>query len=279
MPAGVLSARLTGLFPFRVAWQALWDVPLANQPDGPTTPFMLLRLRNAAASMTEMTRQQERVANNLANANTVGYKRDRLFTQALEERLDAEGAPRSDRRVTQGADPRQGTLKATGNPLDVALGGEGFFVTTDAATGAPRYTRAGQFALGEDGTLRTPAGHAVEGQGGPIQIPPESGPVQIAKDGTIQAGGQRVGALSVVRFENPLELERLDGAAFAAGNAAPEPVQAPDVIQGHLEGSNVNPVAEMADMIEHFRTFESQQKVLQTTDQVLGRVTRDLGTF
>lgn len=240
---------------------------------------MLLRLRNAAASMTEMTRQQERVANNLANANTVGYKRDRLFTQALEERIDAEGAPRSDRRVTQGADPQQGALQATGNPLDVALDGEGFFVTTDAATGANRYTRAGQFTLSPDGALQTPAGHAVEGEGGPIQIPPESGPVQIAKDGTIRAGEQQVGKLRVVRFENPLQLERLDGAAFAAAGAEPLPAETPRVIQGHLEGSNVSPVAEMTDMIEHFRTFESQQKMLQTTDQVLGRVTRDLGTF
>ena len=241
---------------------------------------MLLRLENAASSMGTMNHHQERVANNLANANTVGYKRDRLFTAALNERLDAEGAPRSYRSLTQGGDFAPGALEATGNPLDVALGGEGFFVLTDEATGADRFTRSGRFTAGPDGTLRTPSGLAVQGEGGPIQLPTgRGGAVEIAKNGEIRVGGQQVGKLRVVRFEDPMQLRRLSEATFAAGGAAPEAAEQPRVLQGQLEGSNVNPVREMTDMIQHFRLFESQQKMLRTTDEVLSKATRDLGTL
>jgi flagellar basal-body rod protein FlgF/flagellar basal-body rod protein FlgG len=85
---------------------------------------MLSRFENAAAAMNAIQRNQERVSNNLANANTTGYKRDRFFTEAFNERLDAQGAPRSDRRVRQANDMSAGALKDTGNPLDVALGGD-----------------------------------------------------------------------------------------------------------------------------------------------------------
>ncbi len=240
---------------------------------------MLLRLENAAASMTEMQRHQDRVANNLANADTVGYKRDRLFTAALNERLDAEGAPRSDRRFEQGSDWSGGTLEETGNPLDVALGGDGFFVTQNEATGEERYTRAGHFVVDNEGTLRTPSGLAVTGEGGPIQLPVDTGgAIEISKGGVIQVDGRRVGKLRVVTFDDPQQqLRRAEGAAFTADGAAPQDVETPLILQGKVETSNVDPVAEMTDMIEHFRLFESQQKALRTTDSVLGRATRDLG--
>lgn len=240
---------------------------------------MLLRLENAVASMQAVAREQENIANNLANANTAGYKRSRLFTEALIERLDAEGAPRTTRRLLQGTDQTQGALQATGNPLDVALNGEGFFVLTDPATGAQRYTRAGHFVAGPDGTLRTPSGDLVEGAGGPLQLPPGGQAIEIAQDGTVRANGRRIGTLRVVTFPAPEQLQRLDGTAFAADGQAPTDVTQPQVMQGYLEASNVEPVTAMTEMIEHFRLFESQQKVLQTTDQLLGRVTRELGSF
>lgn len=240
---------------------------------------MLLRLRNATASMSNMMRQQERIANNLANANTVGYKRDRFFSEALNERLDAEGAPRTDRLSIQGASQEQGALEKTGNPLDVAIDGDGFFVVTDADTGAARYTRAGHFVSGPDGQLQTPSGQLVEGEGGPIQLPEEGGPIEISASGDIRAGEQRLGRLRVVRFENPEQLTRLDETTFDAAGLVPEDMEQPRVVQGHLESSNVNAVREMTDMITHFRLFESQQKMMRTTDQILGQATKDLGKF
>ncbi|MDX1548129.1 MAG: flagellar basal-body rod protein FlgF [Rhodothermales bacterium] len=238
---------------------------------------MLLRLQNSLASMREMMRRQEQVANNLANVNTVGYKRDRTFTEALDERLDADGLPHSTRVAAQWADFAQGALDATGNPLDAALEGEGFFVLRDEASGAVRFSRAGRFTRDDQGTLRTPAGYLVEGEAGPITLPP--GPVEIDADGTVRAGGVRAGRLRVVTFGDPAVLTRIDDAAFAAPEELAVEAEAPRVRQGMLEGSNVEPMAEMADMIGFFRQFEAQQKMLRSTDELLAAATRDLGKF
>ena len=237
---------------------------------------MLLRLRNAAASMAELTQRQDRTANNLANANTVGYRRDRSFTEVLAAEIDAEGAPQSDRQTLGWADLAPGTLEQTGNPLDVALGGEGFFVV-EGPDGAPRFTRAGRFVTDAEGTLRTGSGLAVRGADGPIQIPP-GGPIEINQAGEITVGGQPAGALQVVTFDDPGTLRRLDETSFTS-TAGPVAVEAPVVHQGAVEGSNVDPIREMADMIAHVRLYEAQQKVIQTTDGILGQVTRDLGSF
>ena len=239
---------------------------------------MLPRFQNAAAAMSEMRLQQEQVANNLANASTTGYKKDRVFTEALNERLTKDGSPISDRRLEQANDLSGGSLKETGNPLDVALGDEGFFVTQPRGGGAERYTRAGHFVVGSQGTLRTPEGRQVMGEGGPIQIPAEEGgEINISEGGRITAGGNEVGALRVATFENPEQLERVDGASFVAGDAQPQPAETPVVVQGKVEASNVDPVAELTNMIEVQRQFEAQQKTIRTTDGVLGRATQSLG--
>ncbi|MCS4199085.1 flagellar basal-body rod protein FlgF [Salinibacter ruber] len=239
---------------------------------------MLPRFQNAAAAMSEMRLQQEQVANNLANASTTGYKKDRVFTEALNERLTKDGSPISDRRLEQANDLSGGSLKETGNPLDVALGDEGFFVTQPRGGGAERYTRAGHFVVGSQGTLRTPEGREVMGEGGPIQLPVEQGgDISISKSGRITAGQQRVGTLRVATFENPEQLERTSGASFAAGDAQPQAAENPVVLQGKVETSNVDPVTELTNMIEIQRQFEAQQKTIQTTDGVLGRATQSLG--
>jgi flagellar basal-body rod protein FlgF len=240
---------------------------------------MLIRLQNSYSSMNDMVRQQERVANNLANAGTIGYRRDRTFTEVFNERLDAELAPVSERVATQWADPTSGAIESTGNPLDVAIAGEGFFVLSDPANDAQRYTRAGRFTLDAEGTLRDPSGFAVEGESGPIQVPPEGGDIEVRQDGEVRAGDQVIGKLRLVQFENPLQLRRLEGATFDANGMEPVDIEQPTLRQGYVEQSNVNPMQEMTDMITHFRLFESQQKSIQTQDSLLGAVTRDLGTF
>ncbi|QXD16012.1 flagellar basal-body rod protein FlgF [Rhodocaloribacter litoris] len=241
---------------------------------------MLLRLRNSVDAMTRMMRQQERIANNLANANTVGYKQDRTFTEILNEEINVEGAPQSIKRMEQWADLSAGDLEQTGNPLDVAIEGEGFFVLTDETTGTPRYTRAGRFVLDAEGTLRDAQGHLVEGEAGPIQLPTaDGGPVVIDRDGTVRVDGKEVGRLRIVTFDNPAALRRLDGAAFDAGGMEPVDVEHPNLHQGYLEQSNVDPLRALTEMIEQHRLFESQQRSLRTDDELLGRVTRELGRF
>jgi len=237
---------------------------------------MLLRLQNAAAAMTELSRQQDRVANNLANANTVGFRRQRTFTEALAQRMDREGAPASERTTSQWMERHAGPLEATGNPLDLALAEDGFFAVADAE-GAVRYTRAGRFSPDAEGTLRTPEGFAVLGADGPVVLPP-GGPVEVSARGEVRVGGAEVGVLQVVRFAEGAALERAEGATYRAA-AAPEPVERPAVRQGFLEASTVDAVSEMTEMIAHVRLFETHQKVLQAHNDLLGRVAGDLGRF
>ena len=241
---------------------------------------MLLRLRNSVEAMSRMVRQQERIANNLANANTVGFKQDRTFTQVLNERIDIEGAPRSDKLTRQWADLSPGAYEQTGNPLDVALNGEGFFEVMDEESGNMRYTRAGRFTLDAEGTLRDAFGYEVQGASGPIRLSPENGgAITIDRDGTIRVGEEQAGKIRVVTFEEPDRLTRLDGAAFDAAGMSPIDAETPDVRQGYLEQSNVDAIASMTEMIEFYRLFETQQKTIRTADDILGRITRELGKF
>ena len=236
---------------------------------------MLLRLRNAAASMAELAQRQDRVASNLANANTVGYRRDQAFATALRERIDAEGAPQSTRVAGQVADVAPGEFAETGNALDLAIDGDGFFTIQDAG-GRARLTRAGEFLLAADGTVRTPQGHALLREDGtPLTLPPSGGEIAVDTAGAVTVGGTPVGRLGVVAVEDAGRLVRLDAATFDAAGQALTPGEA-RVRQGFLEGSNVDAVAEMVDLMAHVRLFESQQKALRTADDTLGAVTRTL---
>ena len=239
---------------------------------------MLLRLRNSAAAMTGMVREQERTAHNLANAATVGFKGDRTFTEVLSQQVNADGAVESSRATSQWVDLSQGGLQQTGNPLDLALQGDGFFVVTDQETDEARYTRAGRFQVDTSGMLTNPQGMLVDGEGGPIQIPSEATKIEIALDGSIKADGQRIGSLRVVNFEDPSVLERIDGSSFSAGDAEPLETKA-EVHQGFVESSNVDAIQEMTGMIEHLRRFEMHQRLMRSTDQNLSSSIRSLGKF
>ena len=239
---------------------------------------MLLRLRNAAASMAELSQRQDRVASNLANANTAGYLRDRAFATALRERLDSEGSPQSTRVAGQIADVTTGALVETGNALDLALDGTAFFAV-QGDDGRTRYTRAGSFVLDASGTVRSPGGHALlRDDGAPLTVPPSGGELAVTTSGEVTVGGARVGRIQTVEVDDPSQLVRLDGASFDAAGVDVRPGTS-RVRQGFVAASNVDAVAEMVELIAHVRLFESQQKSLKTTDDTLGAVTRDLGTF
>ena len=119
----------------------------------------------------------------------------------------------------------------------------------------------------------------MEGDGGPIQIPPTGGAIEIAGNGEVRVGSQLAGKLRLVTFADPTGLRRLEGAALDAGGMQAEDVTSPSMKQGFVEMSNVDPMREMTAMITHFRLFESQQKSLTTQDGLLGSVVRDLGKF
>jgi flagellar basal-body rod protein FlgF len=210
------------------------------------------------------------VSNNVANASTTAYRAVRVnFGEALNKAADQHFA------LTQGTtnDMSAGTLIQTGNPLDVALQGDGFF-SVNTAQGV-RWTRAGELRVAGDGRLVDADGHEVRGAGGkPISIPPDAGELTIGGDGSISAGDVHIGKLELANFA-PKSLAR-EGASLFRATAAPV-AGTPEVVSGALESSNINVVRGMVDLIRVSRTFEALHRAIETYKEIDQRTARDIG--
>ncbi|MBL7179789.1 MAG: flagellar basal-body rod protein FlgF [Pseudomonadota bacterium] len=206
----------------------------------------------------------ETISNNLANLNTNGFRKDAIsFNQALSMNYYSE------------TDFTPGPVRHTGNELDVALEGKGFFkIQTPKGI---RYTRDGAFSINAEGVLVTHTGDAVLGQNGPITI--NGGKVTIQTDGQVLANGQPVDQLRIVDFEKPQLLAKEGGSYYAHQGKESEIVTAEEanIKQSYIEGSNVNPTEEMIKMLEAFRSFESAQKAIQSIDEMTSRMVNDQG--
>lgn len=206
------------------------------------------------------------VANNIANANTTGYRAEGVIFSEYVRGLDRNSGSLSmaAARVRQ-TDFAQGGIEMTGSPFDLAIEGEGFFLI-----GTPqgeRLTRAGNFTTNANGDLVTMAGHPVLDSGGsPVFVPPDAGPVSIGVDGTLSVGGNPVSQIAVVVPVDPLQLSRGDGVLFDSG-AGWQPLENPQVVQGAVEGSNTDAVAQIARMIEVQRAYELGQSFMDREDQ------------
>ncbi|MEB2344443.1 MAG: flagellar hook basal-body protein [Deltaproteobacteria bacterium] len=228
-------------------------------------------------------RELDVVANNLANADTDGFKTGRVsFATLLETGIRDVGAGHA--RGAAGRvfptvaptalDLARGPVATTGGALDAAIDGDGFFAIETPA--GPRYTRAGAFAIGTDGTLVTAAGHPVRGEAGPIVA--DQGPVSIRGGGAVVDGtGAVVGRLQVVTFDDPAALAA-DGAGLlrAAPDAAAIPVEDPQVAPGALERSNVRPAEQLASLVFLQRAFEISLRAMQADDQATGRLIQEM---
>ena len=217
--------------------------------------------------------QLDKLTHNVANASTVGFKKERSsFQEFLVSGIS--GAPVSDvgKTMTELAEVKtdfsQGTEFTTGNPLDIALSGKGFL-----SLEGDRYTRKGDLQVGRDGYLVTSGGRKVLGAGGPIQVPPD-GPVSISPNGEVSVNGTAVDTLKIVDFENTASLVELDKGEYASPDA-PVPSTA-SVASGHLEASNVDAVKEMVQMITTLREFEIYQKAIKAFDEAAGRVNNEM---
>lgn len=231
--------------------------------------------------MISLMRLQDVVSNNLANAATAGFKRDGIsFNEALERDLAADGGRgRSLGSLGVGATPKQeytdltvGTISTTNNPLDMAINGPtGFFgVLTPAGV---RYTRDGSFTLDSTGVLTTRDGFPVlDYRSQPIAI--GNGKVVVESDGTIFVDSRQVSQVGI--FDGPVKKEGKN--LFASqGDVLPlVQTQRSNVVQGALEGSNVNAIESMIDMIRINRTFEMSQKSIQTQDDLTQRLIQSL---
>jgi flagellar basal-body rod protein FlgF len=213
-------------------------------------------------------------SNNLANVNTTGFKED--FAQARAMPVYGEHHPTRAYALTErpATSFEQGPLQETGNPLDVALSGEGW-IAVQSPDGDEAYTRAGDFQIDVNGLLRTGAGLQVLGEGGPIAIPPSAN-VEVGADGAISVlplGGDGVIAqVDRVRLVNPdpatLE-KRGDGLLYVKdGNPLPELDENVRVESGFLEGSNVNAVSALTEILSLSRQYELQVKLMSQADQI-----------
>jgi flagellar basal-body rod protein FlgF len=226
---------------------------------------------------TALNRELEVVANNIANLDTTGYKSDgSVFEEFLMPIANAPGFQGSDRRLSYVQDRATwhnfapGPLRQTGNPLDVAIDGDAFFVVQ--TNRGERYTRNGSFQINASGELVTSNGDRVVGDGGPIQFQPTDNNISINPDGsiTVREGALATsdaarGKLRLVRFENVQGLRKDGSNLFAPPNGV-TPEDTPTsvrVVQGALEGSNVRPILEMARMVEVTRTYTQIAGLLQ----------------
>jgi flagellar basal body rod protein FlgG len=240
---------------------------------------------SALSGAVAQQRALDVVANNVANAGTVGFRADAL---AFREAVSREpGGPNPDglRYVAiaqQTTDATDGPLIQTDAPLDVALQGEGLLaVQTDDGV---RYTRAGSLRLDPEGVLRTAGGHPVLAAEPPdpdspaLRLPADGRELRVGVDGTVSVDGQDVGRLRVERFpEGGLEKQGLTLYA-PRGGARGEPAPETQVLQGYLEGANVSPVAGMNELITASRSFEAFQRVIQAFRRIDERAARDVGS-
>ena len=219
----------------------------------------------ALSRQSALQRELEIVANNLANVNTPSYKAERLvFREFLIETQSRAPGLSYVQDVGQYRVQDEGPIRQTGNPLDVAISGDGYFVVGTEL--GDRYTRHGRFQLDADGTLTTGSGEPILGQAGPITIPPGETDISISGDGIISGRNGQLGQLRVVRFDNPQDLRRAaDGLVTAQED--PIEVPAPRVVQGSLEDSNVQAVLELTNMMRISRSHQSVKRFLDQEDK------------
>jgi flagellar basal-body rod protein FlgF len=228
-------------------------------------------------------KQMEMISQNLANATTGAYKRDLPVADAavrFESMLTDFASGVQQRQLVPGVarhiDSSQGVLKFTGNPLDLAIEGEGFFELATAE--GLRYTRGGAFRLDVAGRLVTTDGHGVNGLNGEIRM--LNAAPRIDAQGRIWDGEDMVAQLKLMRFENAAELQRLGGGLYIATSEGEAGVSAVEgVRQGHLEASNVNVMDEMVRMISTTRHFETTQKVITGYDEMIGEAISTIAEF
>lgn len=221
-------------------------------------------MTQAAHALRYWEVRQQAVANNLANVSTDGFKAERVFARMLEDAVPvADGA----------TDFTPGTLRVTGEPLDLALEGEGFFVV-DGPQGE-RLSRGGSFRLDDEGRITDARGNLLLGEGGPILV--TEGVVEIARSGEVRVDGEVVDRLRLERVPSDVRLQHEAGTLFLPDptREAMDPAIRP-VRQGSIEESNVSSVEAMVDMISIQRAYSAVQNAVQTLDGIRATISSEI---
>ncbi len=243
---------------------------------------MIRGIYTSASGMLAETTRADTIANNLANGNTTGYKKDvaisKDFASILIRRInDGQDAPTIG-KLGLGAMIDEvatihttGAMHPTGNSLDFAVDGKGYFAVETPA--GMRFTRNGSFTRNAQGELVTSEGQRVLGQNGVIRIP--DGQVTVDETGRLTVDGVNAGQLRVVEFANERELIKEGASLYRAPNNGRQATG--KVEQGVLEQSNVNIISEMVNMISGYRAYEVNAKTVQAHDQLLDKAVNEVG--
>lgn len=254
---------------------------------------MLRSLYIAGTGMITQRSKMDVITNNIANIETVGYKRDQMisrsFSDLLLEQINDDDPYIINQREEVGplntgthidevvTDFSQGSLEETGEQTDLAIQGDGYFsVLTPQGI---RYTRSGNFAADSNGDLVTQEGYYVLGQdGGRLHV--GTGDFTVSSTGAITAEGQTVGTIRLVAFEDQTVLRKAGENLYTTyNNAQPAQVTNASIKQGYLEGSNVDMATEMVEMLATNRAYESNQRIVKMVDESLGKTVNDLAKF
>ncbi|MFQ6008345.1 MAG: flagellar hook-basal body protein [Candidatus Zixiibacteriota bacterium] len=240
---------------------------------------MIKGLYTSASGMLPRIKKQELTANNIANFSTPGYKRDTLFTRELSRAEKQLALRRSDWEKPMVnevyTDYTSGIFDKTGNPLDFAIDGDGFF-TLELADGTRALTRAGSFTVNKDGLLAFPGGPLLIGEGGPIEV--GNGKVTVAQSGEVDVDGFVIGRIVPMTVADLDQVQKIGSSLFVVPEGVELiPVDKATIRQGYLEASNVDIVREMIDMIISFRNYEANARALQAQDQTLQHLFNRVG--
>lgn len=210
-------------------------------------------------------------ATNLANSGTPGFRAERVLFSDWLAREPAGGEPPGGETLSYTQDRatyrdhQPGTLRHTSNPLDLAMAGDTGWFTVQTA-GGPRLTRAGHFALNAGGTIIDEQGNALlDATGRPLQVTPSDTRISVAGDGTVSSENGQIGRIGVVEPQDVNKLQAEGGRLFASASGT-TPVATPRVVQGAMEDSNVQPIAEMNRMMNDLREFQFTSQIIQGED-------------
>lgn len=232
-------------------------------------------------SMMNALKQLDVVSNNLANANTPGFKSDSVHFQQFDRLL--AGQIQNGMLPSVGNLPSAhitsnlsaGAMKQTGNPLDFAIQGDSFFELK--AGEQAFFTRTGSFTVGADGRLMNSNGLVVSGVDGDIHL--QSGDITVNRDGTVYENGEEVGKLKLASFSSLDDLKKAGNGLWVTDKAPQSSAEQSGVFQGYLEASNVEPVKEMTNMMMIMRQFESQSRALKEYDGMMNSAISTIADF
>lgn len=223
-----------------------------------------------------LLREMQSIANNIANISTTGFRREGVI---FSEYVKALGDDPSLSMATANVgvlNLEQGALTQTGGTFDFAIEGDGFFMVE--GPDGPLLTRAGFFTPSQEGELVTFDGlRLLDAGGAPIFIPPDAASISLATDGTLTADGRPLTQLGLFLATNPNDMSRRDGVRFAVPGGAEPVIEGTVIMQGFLESSNVNPIGEIARMIQVQRAYELGQNFLEQEDKRMRSIMQTMG--